>query len=172
MKTPEYESGSPWYQSSIRAMLRRAVPSGLSAGCLSAATAAAASADTSGSPLAPINAVTHCLWPQRALHERGFSLRHTVTGFAIHQAAAIFWATMFEALVDRMAGPAPSRRPGATALAAAATVASAYVVDYKVVPERLTPGFEAHLSRRSLANVYVALGAGLLAAALLRRPDR
>ncbi|WP_246530078.1 MULTISPECIES: hypothetical protein [Paraburkholderia] len=151
----------------------RAVPSGLLAGCLSAATAAAASTDaSSGSAFAPINAVTHSLWPQRALRERDFSIRHTVTGFTIHQAAAIFWAVMFEALVDRMAGPAPSRRPGATAAAAAATVASAYVVDYKVVPDRLTPGFEAHLSRRSLGNVYVALGAGLLAAALLRRPDR
>ncbi|MBB5503150.1 hypothetical protein [Paraburkholderia sp. MM5384-R2] len=171
MKTLEYKVGSPWYQAT-RATLRRAVPSGLLAGCVSAATAAAASTDASGSPLAPINAVTHCLWPQRALRERGFSIRHTVAGFAIHQAAAIFWAMMFEQLVDRMAGPDPSRRPGATAVAAATTVASAYVVDYKVVPNRLTPGFEAHLSRRSLGNVYVALGAGLLAAALLRRPDR
>ncbi|MBB5427001.1 hypothetical protein HDG40_005180 [Paraburkholderia sp. JPY158] len=171
MKMREYKIGSPWYQAAC-ATLRRAVPSGLLAGCLSAATASAASTDASGSPLAPINAVTHSMWPQRALRERGFSIRHTVTGFAIHQAAAIFWALLFEQLVDRMAGPVPSRRPGATALAAAATVASAYVVDYKVVPNRLTPGFEAHLSRRSLANVYMVLGAGLLTAALLRRPDR
>jgi hypothetical protein len=46
------------------------------------------------------------------------------------------------------------------------------LVDRMVVPDRLTPGFEAHLSPRSLANVYLALGAGLLVAALLRRTDR
>ncbi|MCC8395460.1 hypothetical protein LJ656_23005 [Paraburkholderia sp. MMS20-SJTR3] len=154
-----------------RTHLRRAVGSGLLAGCLSAASAAAAAADADGTPCAPINAVTHCLWPRRALRERGFSLRHTVTGFAIHQSAAIFWALLYEALVARLAGGCAQRRPAAAAGAAAATAATAYLIDYKVVPARLTPGFEAHLSRRALGTVYVALGCGLLAAALLRRQN-
>ncbi|HEY2020209.1 hypothetical protein [Paraburkholderia sp.] len=156
----------------LRAALRPALASGALAGLFSAATAAARSALESGSAFAPINAVTHCLWPRKALHQRDFSLRYTATGFAIHQASAIFWAVLFEALVDRMVGSTPRRRPGATATAAAATAATAYVVDYKVVPARLTPGFDAHLSRGSLAAVYVALGAGLLTAALLRPSDR
>ncbi|MCC8405264.1 hypothetical protein LJ655_25920 [Paraburkholderia sp. MMS20-SJTN17] len=67
-------------------------------------------------------------------------------------------------LVERIAGAGPQRRP-----AAAATAMTAYVVDYKVVPARLTPGFEAHLSQRSRRALYVALGYGLVAAALLRR---
>ncbi|WP_284507644.1 MULTISPECIES: hypothetical protein [unclassified Caballeronia] len=36
------------------------------------------------------------------------------------------------------------------------------------MPKRVTPGFEAHLSKRSLAMTYVALGAGFAIAALIR----
>ncbi|MCC8402306.1 hypothetical protein LJ655_10445 [Paraburkholderia sp. MMS20-SJTN17] len=168
MKTTDVDL-SPPAPAGLRASMRRAVPSGLVAGGFAAAAAAAASADEKGAPFAPINAVTHSLWPRRALHERGFSMRHTLMGFAIHQAAAVFWAVLFETLVERIAGARPQRLPAAAAGAAAATALTAYVVDYKVVPARLTPGFEAHLSDRSLGAVYVALGCGLLAAALLRR---
>ena len=37
----------------------------------------------------------------------------------------------------------------------------AYVVDYHVVPRRLTPGFELRVPRRALAAVYGALAVGL-----------
>ncbi|HEY4352285.1 MAG TPA: hypothetical protein VGN31_13725 [Paraburkholderia sp.] len=82
-------------------------------------------------------------------------MRHTVTGFAIHEVSAIFWAMLFEALIDRMPALRQRQQPFSTAMAAAATAATAYVVDYQVVPRRLTPGFEAHLSGKSLAAVYV-----------------
>ncbi|MFP3644833.1 hypothetical protein [Paraburkholderia sp. SIMBA_054] len=59
--------------------------------------------------------------------------------------------------------------PVAIATAAAATAATAYVVDYHV-PERFEPGFDAHISRRSLTRVYVALAAGLAVGALLGQP--
>jgi hypothetical protein len=54
------------------------------------------------------------------------------------------------------------------ATAATATAATEYVVDYHVVPERLTPGFDEHLSNHSLAGVQVALAVGFAAATLLR----
>jgi hypothetical protein len=41
------------------------------------------------------------------------------------------------------------------------------VTDYKVVPERLTPGFELRLSNKSLGVVYGALAAGLVVGGLL-----
>jgi len=152
--------------------VRRAVRSGTLAGASAAAIAAWRAKQDGGEPLSPINAVTHCLWPRRALEATGFSARHTLLGLAIHQAAAVFWATGFEALLRRWTGDAPRARPAVTGATAAATAVTAYVVDYHVVPKRLTPGFEAHLSRRSLAAVYVALGAALLAAALSRpTPD-
>ncbi len=37
-----------------------------------------------------------------------------------------------------------------------------------IVPARLTPGFDEHLSNRSLAGVYVALAVGFAAAVQLR----
>jgi hypothetical protein len=94
----------------------------------------------------------------------GCSVRYTLTGFAIHQAAAVFWGVLFEKLVPR----APRKRPAGTAAAAAATAATAYFVDYHVVPKRLTPGFEVHLSPRSMAYVYTAIATGLALSAWLR----
>jgi hypothetical protein len=44
----------------------------------------------------------------------------------------------------------------AVSAAAGATATLAYAVDYHVVPKRLTPGFEAHLSGRSMFYVYAA----------------
>lgn len=158
-----------WYQS-LCATACRAVPSGLVAGLCAAGTAAARSVNEGSTAFAPLNAVTHCLWPRSAFRQESFSLRHTVTGFAIHEVSAIFWGMLFETLIDRMPDARQRQQSFATATAAAATAATAYAVDYKIVPRRLTPGFEAHLSGKSLAAVYVALGAGLFAVAMLRRP--
>ena len=55
--------------------------------------------------------------------------------------------------------------------AAAGTAATAYCVDYHVVPKRLTPGFEAHLGARSMTRVYAGIAIGLAAVALLRRVE-
>ena len=150
--------------------LCRAIVSGNVAGTLSAAVAAARAPGDGSTPYAPLNAVTHCFWPRRALNETGFSARHTLTGLAIHHAAAVFWATLFESLLTRRqrrrdAPPGPA----AVVASAGATAAVAYAVDYHAVPKRLTPGFEAHLSGRSMFYVYAALAAGFAAAAMCRR---
>jgi hypothetical protein len=71
----------------------------------------------------------------------------------------VFWALFYEALADRMA---PLAR-------GAAVSALAYVVDYHVVPRRLTPGFEMRLGRPALAAIYAALAFGLSARDLLSR---
>jgi hypothetical protein len=60
----------------------------------------------------------------------------------------------------------PSARHVVGAAAAVATLAN--IVDYKLTPKRLTPGFEKHLSRGSLALVYTAFGLGLVGAAQWR----
>ena len=151
---------------------RSALQSGIAAGTLAAGFAGLRAAYEGSTMFAPINAVTHCIWPRRAFSERGFSPRFTLSGFAIHQASAVFWAMLFEAVNARLARGARRIDPVATATAATATAATAYIVDYHFMPERLRPGFEEHLSSRSLAGVYVALAAGFAAAALLRsRPQ-
>ncbi|MCY0389476.1 hypothetical protein OVY01_20230 [Robbsia sp. Bb-Pol-6] len=144
-----------WFQ-------RAAVSGGLAA-VSSAATAAQCARVAGATGCAPLNAVTHCLWPDTAFAQFRPSLRYTATGAAIHAGSGVFWGLLFEALC----GDAPSVSQAAGA--AAATAAVAYVVDYHVVPERVTPGFEAHLPRRSFAWVYGALGLGLFGAACLRR---
>src|SRR5581483_9961169 len=100
---------------------------------LAAAAVAGESARSHGrTRAAPMNAVTHCLWPRTAPRETRVSAKHTLLGLAIHQGAAVFWALLFERIVPRV----PRARPAATVAAAAVTAATAYAVDYHVVPKR------------------------------------
>jgi hypothetical protein len=149
-------------QSHIDSLIARAICSGSAAG-LASATAASTSAMRAGhEPYAALNAVTHCLWPDARWQEAP-SVRYTALGAGIHMGSAVFWGVLFESLSSRRAGSAR------IVTAAAATALVAYVVDYHVVPKRVTPGYEAHLSKRSLAMTYVALAAGFAIAALSRR---
>lgn len=110
-----------------------------------------------GSAVAPVNAVSHFLWGDAALRENEPTLRHTGLGVLTHVASALLWGVLYEKLLG-------SRRPESpltTAGKAAAATAAIAAVDLKLVPERLTPGFERRLSARSLSLVYVALGVGL-----------
>lgn len=110
-------------------------------------------------PAAPLNGPSQWLWGRQASLRRGFSIRHTVAGYVVHHLASIFWATLYERYC--------SRRRSATG--AAATAAIACVVDMKVAPGRLTPGFERRLSRPALLAVYGAFALGLAASRLLAR---
>jgi len=146
--------------------LTRAIYSGSVAGIASALAAAAGAARSGRRPYAVMNAVTHCLWPDTAPHEQSLSARYTGLGTGIHLGSAVFWGVLFEALCGRRP------QPGKVVAAAVTTTAVAYVVDYHVVPKRLTPGYEAHLSKEGLALTYVALGAGFALAGLLRSASR
>jgi hypothetical protein len=76
---------------------------------------------------------------------------------------------LFEALLARRRRTDCTRAKPTQAIAyAGATAAIAYAIDCHAVPKRLTPGFEAHLSGRSMFYVYAALAAGLAAVALSR----
>jgi hypothetical protein len=110
---------------------------------------------------APLNGPSQWVWGKQAPYRDGFSVRHTVVGYAIHHLAATFWALFYE-----KARP-EERHPAALAIA---TSAIAGLVDFKLTPERLTPGFEKRLSRRSLVWVYAAFALGLAAPSLLRKP--
>ncbi|WP_225032006.1 hypothetical protein [Paraburkholderia sp. XV] len=153
----------------ILVLTRRALRSGLVSGAFAAAFAGWRASAEGATAVAPLNAVTHCLWPRRAFQQTRPSVRYTLSGAAIHAGSAVFWATLFEALCNRLSPDAPHADPVAVATAAAATAATAYVVDYHVVPERLQPGFDAHVSRPSLTGIYIALAAGLAVSAWLDR---
>ena len=117
-----------------------------------------------GSMVAPTNATSHWLWGDQAFEVRRPTLKHTALGYATHHASAIFWALIYGWL-HASRHPAQSA-PAALASAGAAT-ALACAVDYTIVPHRLMPGFEHHLSKRSLGVVYGLFAVGLAAGCLL-----
>jgi len=122
-----------------------------------------------GSVVAPTNATSHWLWGDQAFEVREPTLRHTGIGYATHHASAIFWALLY-AWLHASRHPAQSV-PAALASAGAAT-AVACAVDYTITPKRLTPGFEHHLSRRSMGIVYGLFAVGLAAGCLLVQRGR
>ena len=151
--------GHPTWVDSARA----ALVTGSLASIASTATLSAYGSREKRDAVSPSNGPSQWVWGRRAAYASGASLRHTAVGYAIHHATAIMWATLFERLRGRRTGA------GSTIAAAAATSALAYVVDYKVVPQRLQPGFDAHVSPRALGAFYVTFGAALAIAAWMRR---
>ncbi len=142
--------------------LRFGMTSGAVASLLSAAMLAALGKFENRAAAGPINGPSQWLWGRRAARRRAPSLRHTLAGYAIHHVTSSGWAIVHEKLF----GP-----PRTTTLAeelgkGAVTAAMACVVDYRVTPKRLQPGFDTQLSRQSLALVYAAFALGL---ALTRR---
>lgn len=113
------------------------------------------------SAAAPLNATSHALWGDRATRKDGASMKYTATGFLTNYGAAFLWALGYEALAGRQ----PSR-PRALASGAAVS-AAAYVIDYRVVPRRLTPGWQMRLPGSALAALYGVLALGLAGRDLL-----
>ncbi|MBK1615477.1 hypothetical protein CKO44_18615 [Rubrivivax gelatinosus] len=149
-----------------RNIVRDTVTDGLLAGAISG-VALVWRGRRDSTPAAPLNAVSHWIWPRQGLQREDLSWRHTATGTLIHVASSMLWAGVFDLLRSRRRRPTPLN-----ALAdAAAVTALAATVDLKLVPQRLTPGFEHKLSRPSLTLVYggFALGLALGGLVALRR---
>lgn len=108
-----------------------------------------------GSASSGSNATSHWVWGERAKRRHGTDLRHTALGYGIHHASSIFWALWFERA-------ARGRRARDIAAIGAATAVTAYVVDYHVVPRRLTPGFDRHLTPAGMVATYATFAAGLV----------
>lgn len=141
----------------MTSLITRALVSGTLAAISTTTVVSIAGRRTAGSYAAPINATSHALWGEAAERENGFSLKYTATGLALNHAGSVFWALFYECF----AGSRPTRQRSILSGVLVSTVA--YVVDYYVVPPRLTPGFEKRLPRKALALVYAALAAGLSA---------
>lgn len=146
----------------MKSFLKRVMVSGALAGTAAAVAVSAAGRRQTGSYAAPLNATSHIVWGDGAARRNAPSAKYTGTGAFLHYGAALFWAALHESL------------PGRASLRAAITALAAYVVDYHVVPRRLTPGFELRVSRGALAGVYGALALGLWAGSkvVVRRSSR
>jgi hypothetical protein len=158
---------------------RGTVLSGSAASLASAALVMLFSRRENGSGSAALNAISHWLWGPRAYRADAPDWRHTAPAVVIHHASSVFWGALFELFLRllrrRPAGPAAlaDRDSGRVALAdiaatAAVVTAVAALTDLRLVPKRLSPGFENRLRPASVAGVYLAFGCGLLAVGALR----
>jgi hypothetical protein len=138
-----------------RLIARRILVSGTLASAVSALAAIVCSRVENRHAARSMSAVAHIYDGGKPPSRDGRAGRNAWVGFGIHTLASVWWALVQEGL----------RRPAVVA-------GLAYLVDYHVVPRRLRPGFEAHLSAKSMVLVYGALAAGYaLGNALNRRLD-
>jgi hypothetical protein len=136
----------------------QALRSGAAASLMSAVVLALGGLIENRAAAGPLNGPSQWVFGRWAAYLRGPSVRHTLTGILIHHLTATGWALLHERLLGRdKASQTPAQRLGR----AAATAVVANVVDFKLTPKRLTPGFEHQLSRKSLFFVYAAFAVGL-----------
>jgi hypothetical protein len=108
--------------------------------------------------LGPVNASSHWLWGDEAGRSSEADLAHTGIGGATNIGAGLMWGGLLGAHLQR-------RRPSPTGIVRDGMVmgAIAALLDYGLLPRRLSPGWELVLSGRS-----VVLGmAGMVAGAVL-----
>ena len=140
------------------AAVRSIARSGAYATVATTAAIAICGAIENNNPAAPVNAISHMAWGDRSARQERTSIKYTGVGAALNPAARVAWAAFSHIIFkphERRATPAGALARGA------ATAGIAYVVDYHVVPERLTPGFEKRLSNGALFAIYAAMAVGL-----------
>ncbi len=120
----------------------------------------------SGDCFCGTNATSHWLWGERALHQHGASARYTALGYLIHHICAMFWGCIYVSWLQGTGDRRVAPRGGEIGTKAMTVAALAATVDYTATPQRLTPGFERHLSLRSMGWVYLSFGAALAASTL------
>lgn len=116
-----------------------------------------------GSVWAAVNAPSHWIWGNPALGQHRPSVRYTVAGVLVHHLSSGFWALVHTQSL-RHVEPGNSLRAHVAGAGLITVLAAA--VDLAVVPHRLTPGFQHHLSAKALFGVYAMFGIGLLAGTL------
>jgi hypothetical protein len=150
----------------LRGTLQDALMAGAVVCAATLAVAALRGRVDSGSAVAPINATSHVVYGPEAGEVEVPDLTHTLLGIAINAGASVFWATVYQQLFDRTG----SRDGTAKLLLGGGVVAAlAYLVDYHLVPKRLTPGWEERVSARSLGMIFAAMALALPVRSLLKR---
>lgn len=112
---------------------------------------------------AAVNASSRWLWGEEAGTHDEADLRHTLVGGATNIGASFFWGALFGAFLSSR----PPRRPVAMVRDASMAGVIAGLVDYGLVPKRLTPGWELALSKRSVMIAMAALALGLAGGGLV-----
>jgi hypothetical protein len=152
-------------QSVRHSAFERSIVTSLAGSAASAFALVALSAFEGRGGLRPINATSHWLHGTEAADRPPEpTVRDTAVGLVTHHLATMFWAV----LLEKWLGPRERTLPE-LALAGASTAALAAVVDYGLMPRRLSPGWELSLTRKSMAGAFAAMAAGLAAGAFAAR---
>jgi hypothetical protein len=118
--------------------------------------------------LAPVQAISHIAFGERAYLTNRLNLTFAAVGFVLNVFTMVGWSVVAELTLQALK-VTPSSPFGTFAIAFCIS-ALAYWVDFKVVPKRFTPGFEHVLSRRALYLVYwilaISIGMGSLGRAV------
>jgi hypothetical protein len=148
---------------SLPTLLRDSLVTGTVASAVTAIVLALLAKAEGAAPIQPINATSHWLHGEDAGKVRGIDASHTGTGLATHCGACLLWASLFETI----RAAAPHAGPVRIVRDAAAVSTIAAVVDYGLVPRRLTPGWEEPLPIRSVAGGFAGLALGLALGGLM-----
>jgi hypothetical protein len=149
-------------------MLRDRVLRGTWIGLVAAAATAGALVGfgwVRGWPLQPLNTVAHVLLGSRAFYVREAHPLITPLGILVHAVSLILWGIVFSL---------GSRRHGGVWLWVGAVLFAIAValVDFLLLPARLSPGFETVLARGEIIVVYAVMAAAIgVAAGSLRAPS-
>lgn len=113
-----------------------------------------------------VNAISHIFFDKQAMGQAKFSAKYTLSGLLLNFGAMLGWAAVAEASFVFL--KLPAREFVTSTMVAIVVSVMAYVVDFHVVPKRLTPGFEIVVSKRSLLIIYVGLALAFFVGAMLR----
>ena len=114
--------------------------------------------------LRPFNATSHWLHGDAAARDSRADAKRTLVGAVTHHLAAMFWAGILESVLGSR-----KRSLLVVALNGAAVAGLSALVDYVLIPRRLSPGWELALTRKSMAGAFSAMAAGLAVGALAAR---
>jgi hypothetical protein len=111
-----------------------------------------------GAPLQPLNTIAHILIGTRALYVLGAHPFVTPTGILVHASSLVGWGVIFSLVLARVRG-APIWVLG---ILFAAVVA---IIDFLVLPERLSPGFETILTPGEVTVVFGVMAVAMAVSA-------
>ena len=111
-----------------------------------------------GDGVTPLNNVSHIAWGDDGFDQSELSVKYTGSALLLNQVSVTSWALLHEWVFGK------TRDEGKWKISLAGgflVSALAYVVDFKLAPDRYKPGFERLLSSRGLLAVYVLLALAL-----------
>lgn len=122
-------------------------------------------AKAEGKPvLSPVNASSHWLWGENAGKHSGASFTYTGIGGVTNICAGLMWGSLLGAHLQR---ERPSKLE--IAKAGATTGAVAGLLDYGLLPRRLSPGWELVLSGRAVVLAMAGMAAGAVIGGFVAR---